>query len=66
MLIDCFTQAALHNVCINLCRSEVSVTQHQLYAPQIGAPFKQMGSKSVAEDVWAQGPVDTGGFAVNT
>ena len=48
MLIDCLTQAALHNVCVDLGSTEVSMAQHELHAPQVGAALKQMRCEGVA------------------
>src|SRR5947208_11308890 len=66
MLVDCFTQAALHNVCVDLCRAEVSVTQHKLHAPEICASFQQMSGERVTQNVRAQRPIDTRRLAMDT
>src|SRR5438309_5249894 len=65
VLIDCVTQAALHNVCVDLCGAEIGVAQHQLYASQVGAAFEQMGCEGVAQDVRTQRLVDAGGFSMD-
>src|SRR4051794_11424080 len=65
MLIDCVTQAALHNVCVNLCGAEIGVAQHQLYASQVGAAFEQVGGEGVAQDVRTQRLINAGGFSMD-
>ena len=39
------------NMCVNFCCSDRFVTQHTLYGAQVGASFKQVGGKGMAEGV---------------
>src|SRR4051794_5545717 len=66
MLVDCFTQAVLHNVCVDLCSAEVSVTEHKLHASEICASFQQMRGERVPHNVRTQPSVDPGGFSMHT
>src|SRR5579875_1341965 len=54
MLFDRFTQMRAHNVCVNLCSSNIGVSEHGLHAAQIGPPFKKMSRKGMSQDMGAE------------
>ena len=51
MFYDFTAQSVPVNMCVNFCCSDRFVTQHTLYGAQVGASFKQVGGKGMAEGV---------------
>ncbi len=48
---DFTTQSVPVDVCVNFCCSDGFVAQHALYGAQVGASFKQVSGKGMAEGV---------------
>lgn len=55
MFYDFTAQSVPVNMCVNFCCSDRFVTQHTLYGAQVGASFKQVGGKGMAEGVRRDG-----------
>jgi hypothetical protein len=58
VLVDRLPQTGTHYVRVNLCRSNIHVAQHRLYATEIRTAFKQMRCKRVPQNMRAQFPED--------
>ena len=62
MFYDFTAQSVPVNMCVNFCCSDRFVTQHTLYGAQVGASFKQVGGKGMAERVRTDILGDAGRF----
>lgn len=51
--VDYLCQIACVNMGINFSGSNALMTQHLLNGPEVGTVFKEMGSETVPEGVWA-------------
>ena len=59
MFYDFTAQSVPVNMCVNFCCSDRFVTQHTLYGAQVGASFKQVGGKGMAEGMGTDGLFQT-------
>src|SRR5690349_20186272 len=60
VLVDGLPQSRPHDVRVNLGGRDVGVTEHRLYAPQIGSALEKMDREAVPDDVRSQILEDTG------
>ena len=45
-------EVRIGDVCVDLCRGDVAVTQEGLYATQVGAIHQKVSRKAVTQRVW--------------
>ena len=66
VLVDRLPQPGTHHVRVDLCRSNVGVSQHGLHAAQVRSTLQEMSRKRMPQHVRTEALENASGFPMST